>query len=238
MRAKDANGEEPLHYAACNMNAEATAAVVAALAAAGADVRAKDNGGHEPLHLAAFNQNADAAAAVVAALAAAGADVRAKDANGEEPLHSLVCNCNANTAAALVTALVAAGADVRAKNNKGGFEPLHGAAANPNAQAAAAVVAALVAAGADVNCSASDGSRPLHHASHLDTALLLVRLGASLSLRDNAGRTTLEAAAGGNTAAQAALRQASISERRCAGCGAGGERLKRCIRCRAVSYCG
>ena len=82
-----------------------------------------------------------------------------------------------------------------------------------------------------------DGRRPLHLAHRQGTALLLVRLGASLSLRDDAGRTALEVAAGGSAARHAALRQASISERRCAGCGAGGERLKRCIRCRAFSYC-
>ena len=98
-------------------------------------------------------------------------------------------------------------------------------------------MAALVAARADLNASASDGRRPLHHAAQLDTALLLVRLGASLSLRDNTGQAAIEAAAGGSTVALTALRQASISERRCASCGAGGERLKRCIRCRAVSYC-
>ena len=82
-----------------------------------------------------------------------------------------------------------------------------------------------------------DGRCPLHIVCHLDTALLLVRLGASLSLRDNNGRTALESAAGGSAAAEAALRQASISDRCCAGCGTGGERLKRCMRCRAVSYC-
>ena len=119
-----------------------------------------------------------------------------------------------------------------------GRQPLHVAVQNGSTNAAAAAVKALVAAGADLNSTSAGGSRPLHFAaSRLVPALLLVRLGASLSLRDNAGQTAIEAAAGGSATAQAALRQASISERRCAGCGAGGERLKRCIRCRAVSYC-
>ena len=52
------------------------------------------------------------------------------------------------------------------------------------------------------------------------------------------GKTTLNVAAGGSAAAEAALRKASISERRRAGCGAGGERLKRSTRCLAASYCG
>ena len=127
---------------------------------------------------------------------------------------------------------------MRAKDANG-EEPLHYAAFNQCAEAAAAAVQALFAAGADLNCSTLNGRRPLHFADvHLDTALLLVRLGASLMLRDHEGRTTLDVAANGDAAARAALRQASASERRCAGCGAGGERLKRCIRCRAVSYCG
>ena len=83
----------------------------------------------------------------------------------------------------------------------------------------------------------SDGRRPQHFARHLDMALLLVRLGASTILRDDAGLITIQTAAGGSASAQAALRQASISGRRCAGCGAGGERLKRCMSCRTVSYC-
>ena len=89
-----------------------------------------------------------------------------------------------------------------------------------------------------MNGATADGSRPLHSAAgRLVPALLLVRLGASLSLRDNAGRTALEAASGGNAAFEATLRWAAGNERHCAGCSAGGERLKRCMRCRAVSYC-
>ena len=97
---------------------------------------------------------------------------------------------------------------------------------------------ALVTAGAHLNGSTAEGRRPLHFAAgRLVPALLLVRLGASLSLRDNTGRTALEAAAGGSAAAKAALRRAAASERLCTGCGAGGERLKRCQRCHAASYC-
>ena len=148
--------------------------------------------------------------------------MRAKDNYGDEPLQHAALNENAGVASATVRVLVAAGADVRAKNNKG-QEPLHAAACNRKDTAAAAAVHALVDAGADLNASAADGRRPLHlTARRLPTALLLVRLGASLSLRDAAGWTTLVVAADGNAAAEAALRQASISDRRCAGCGAGG----------------
>ena len=207
---------------------------------AGADVNARESEpGFSPLHSAACsNRDAAAVTAAVQTLVAAGADVRARSTTGLEPLHLAVYNKNAAAASAAVKTLVEAGANVRAKNNIG-LEPLHGAAANPCTEAAAAAVQALMDAGADLNASAADGPRPLHcTAGRLPTALLLVRLGTSLSLRDNVGRTTLEVASGGNAAAEAALHQASISERRCACCGAGGERLKRCIRCRAVSYCG
>ena len=186
--------------------------------------------------MAVMKSDAEAMLTAVAALLRAGADVRGKTGAGAEPLHSAAFNPHAEASAAAVAVLAKAGADLSVKADDG-YGPLHTAAGNRNAEASAAAVTALAAAGADLNCSASDGRRPLHFARHLDTALLLVRLGASLILRDNAGRTALETAAGGSPAAHAALRQASISERRCAGCGAGGERLKRCIRCRAVSYC-
>ena len=235
VHARDSRGWSPLELAV-RTDAETVKAAVAALVEAGANVRAKTRFGEEPLHVAAQNPNAEAAAVGMKALVAAGADVRTNANHGAEPLHAAAQNPTAEAAAAAVAALVSAGADVRAKDNHG-FEPLSYAVCNTHAEAAAATVAALIEAGADLNCSAYDGSRPLHVAHHLDTALLLVRLGASLSLRDNAGRTTLEAAAGGSSSDMAALRQASISGRRCAGCGAGGERLKRCIRCRTVSYC-
>ena len=120
---------------------------------------------------------------------------------------------------------------MRAKDSAG-REPLHAAASNPNAEAAAAAVTALMAAGADLNGSAADGRRPLHLTNgNLQTALLLVRLGASLMLRNNSRKTAFQTAAAGSAAAEAALRQACSRERHCAGCGAGGEHLKRCSLC-------
>ena len=60
----------------------------------------------------------------------------------------------------------------------------------------------------DLNASATDNFSPLHCAAgRLPTALLLVRLGASLSLRDDTGRITMDAASGGDAAADAAYPQ-------------------------------
>ena len=86
-----------------------------------------------------------------------------------------------------------------------------------------------------MNGSSADGRRPLHYAA--GRLVPAVRLGASFYLRDNAGRTALEVAAGGNAAFEAALRRAAERERLCTNCGSGGERLMRCNRCRAASYC-
>ena len=172
--------------------------------------------------------------AIIQELVSAGSDVRARNNSGAEPLHMAAAfNKNAEAAAAAVHVLISSGADVNAADLTG-HQPLHAAAGNPRLHAAAAAVQILVTAGSDLNGCVADGSRPLHRtAGCLVPALLLVRLGASLWQRDIAGRTALEAA-GGSMIAEAALRRAAASERLCTGCGAGGERLKRC---HAASYC-
>ena len=214
------------------------AAICAALEP-GADVGARDRDGYTALHLvaASLNPNDDTLSAALEALLMAGADVQAKDNCGMEPLHTVAHSGSTEAAAAAIQALIAAGANVSAADNAG-RQPLHFAVQNGNANAATAAVLALVKAGADLNASAADGSRPLHCAAgRLIPAVMLVRLGASLSLRDGAGRTALEVAAGGNTAFEAALHRAAERERLCNYCGAGGEHLKRCKRCRAATYC-
>ena len=82
-----------------------------------------------------------------------------------------------------------------------------------------------------------EGRRPLHCAAgHPAVARLLVRLGASTTLKDGRGRTALEAAAGGDAELERAL-LAEASQRRCAGCGKQEPRLRRCGKCRAAQYC-
>ena len=52
VRAKDNNGSEPLHFATCNQDAEAAAATIAALVAAGAGCAGQGQGwdGATPCH--------------------------------------------------------------------------------------------------------------------------------------------------------------------------------------------
>ena len=77
--ARSANGRTPLHYAAQGEKA----ALVTALAGAGADVNARDErGGWTPLHLAAWFSKTPS---VVEALLAVGADPTAKDKVGKTP---------------------------------------------------------------------------------------------------------------------------------------------------------
>ena len=147
VNARNRRHHTSLHYAARD-NGEP--GVIAALAAAGAEVNAWATGSRQqypyterevtPLHEAARNGSA----AIVAALLDAGADVNAVAAGGRVPLHRAAAE-NANPA--VIAELVSRGAEVNARL-PGGRTPLHEAASgnrNP------AVLTALVEAGADVN---------------------------------------------------------------------------------------
>lgn len=68
-----------------------------------------------------------------------------------------------------------------------------------------------------------------------EVALLLVQSGTATLARDNRGQTPLDHAAAGGF--EAALLAEAAKTKRCAVCGAGGN-LKKCSRCKAVSYCG
>ena len=79
LKARDKDGETPLHRAAgFNENP----AVIEALLDAGADLKARDRLGVTPLHWAAgFNESL----AIITALLDAGADLKARDKDGETP---------------------------------------------------------------------------------------------------------------------------------------------------------
>ena len=81
VRARDQNGNTPLHFAAGqNENPD----IINALIQAGADIHARTKNGYVPLHGAAENnKNPD----IITALIQAGADINAKSKDGFTPLH-------------------------------------------------------------------------------------------------------------------------------------------------------
>jgi hypothetical protein len=98
----------------------------------------------------------------------------------------------------------------------------------------------LVAAGADLHAMDADGNRPLHLAAGpacLEAARLLIRLGASPSLKNQVGVSAIKSAAAGDAGALSLLRAEAVAQRRCAACSGTERRLQRCARCHAVVYC-
>ena len=90
----------------------ATASVVTACLAAGADIAARDDDDITPLHWAAWSSNGPA----VEALLASGANVAARNNNGRTPLDNAAwANENPAVDPAVVEVLVTAGADVSAR---------------------------------------------------------------------------------------------------------------------------
>ena len=180
-----------------------------------------------PLHIAAWCN----ASGVAEVLLAAGAAVDAADDDGHTPLHFAAGYGNGR----IVQHLLAAGAEKEAQTVYGNWTPLHYAAR----EGAVGPVGLLAGAGADLHAVASDGSRPLHLAAGpacLEAARLLLRLGASPSLKDSRGVSALKAAAAGSASAASALRAETAAQRRCAACGSEEGRLQRCARCQAAVY--
>ena len=152
------------------------------------------------VHDAAFNGDR---AALRRALAS-GVSPSAPDWNGDSPLHHL-CDrgrrggsTNVWGDVACVRVLLDAGADIHAQDRTGNQNtPLHIAADCGHAK----VVAALIKAGADVNRVDACNVTPLHRAcsrdssrddSRVEPALLLLRNGAAVNVRDDDGDTPLD----------------------------------------------
>lgn len=196
----DVNAHCLLDYAAQNASAEAAAAVVGALLAAGADANARDGFGTTPLAHAARSSDADAAAAVAGALVAAGAHVDSRDDFGHTLLHRCA-STGTRAGAAVASVLLAAGADAQAMVAGSCTTALHCAAKHGGAGSVEVLILALVAAGADVNASQHGASAPLHWArlnpdpaAAAEAARALLAAGADARACDGKGRLPLVAA--------------------------------------------
>ena len=106
--------ERAAHAAALSRAAETgSAAEIARLIEAGADVTMQDGDGVTPLHLAArFNPDPS----VVGVLLDAGAEVNSRSEDGATPLHEFVTN---SSAAETIELLLAMGADPNAVDDRG-----------------------------------------------------------------------------------------------------------------------
>ena len=162
--------------------------IISDLIEAGADPKEANRWGWTALHLA---RNDDCCSRLVAA----SVDIEARDWRGCTPIMIAV----GNERPSAVISLIALGADVNARSTDG-RSALHIAASwDLRAEAAnvEAMTAALLKAGAEVDTQNEDGETPLMLAAetgHLCAAKLLIKHGARLDIRNNAGLMAAEIA--------------------------------------------
>ena len=166
----------------------ATASVVRACLAAGADIAARDDGDITPLHWAAWSSND---ASVIEPLLAGGADLEARNDGGWTPLHNAA---GGNENPAVVEALLVAGAELAAIDSEGAAPIQRAVWANGNP----AVVRAFLRVGADLEMRFQGGRTLLHLAAQNNdnpgVIEALLAAGADVAARDGRGRTALHRA--------------------------------------------
>lgn len=168
------------------------AGAVNELLARGFDPNSPDEKGQTGLHLA-FREGASKVAAVLLMQPAIRVD--AVNADDETPI--MLAALRGNLAG--VQMLLARGASV----NRSGWSPLHYAATGPEVK----VVAALLEKGAQVDALSPNGTTALMMAARYgsdDSAELLLRQGASTSLRNQKGMNAADFASSAGRAALAA----------------------------------
>ncbi len=177
LETRDSFGRTPLHLAAVAGNVD----VMQWLLEQGCDVNSKDKLGETPLHKAASHGHERA----VNLLLRKGGDVAAVDAEGRTVVHFA-----AMKSAKLLNTLKYAGASLQNRDSRG-MTALHFAAAAGCDDA----VRYLVRNGIRKDTRTNNGDTPLHAAvvcAKYDTALLLKKLGADLTVKNNADCTAGE----------------------------------------------
>ena len=182
------------------------------LLSAGADVNTPVGPGYTPLYNAAYNGHGE----TVRLLAEAHADVNASTDDHFSPLY-IACQ---EGHVRCVDALIAHGAAVDSSRPDEGATALYIASQNGHAYC----VQSLLGGGVTIDKPMFDGSTPLMIAcyfAHARVVELLLRAGASLSLRDKRGHNALVWAQRGNDALVVALvqeeRAARVAARRLRG---------------------
>ncbi|MDH4226389.1 MAG: ankyrin repeat domain-containing protein [Deltaproteobacteria bacterium] len=179
--SEDNEGRRPVHYAVMINDEEK----LRAIARAGADMNARDFEGVSSLHMALLKGNMKIAAVLVSL----GANINVMNNLGDTPLHGAVTS----KAAEAVEFLISSGSSVNAKNNEG-RTPLH-AAVTSGEYKTVKLLASV--SGADVNAQDKTGITPLHLAALAgrdDMAFILIKRGASVSLKNNDGKSALDIA--------------------------------------------
>jgi ankyrin repeat protein len=161
IRARDNNGQTPLHLASLHGHAN----VVQLLLGRGADVDAKDNSHHTPLHLALVNRiETDAIKILCMSLLQSGATVNVRSLRGNTPLHFAITAGRYD----VVQLLLERGADVDLQSKYHGT-PLHLAVFYNYPT----FTQLLLESGANVHVRDKGGSTPYQLASRLGNTQIM-----------------------------------------------------------------
>ncbi|MDH4241145.1 MAG: ankyrin repeat domain-containing protein [Phycisphaerae bacterium] len=204
VNAKDNSGNTPLFYAStfgqdCKRNNKNDWDIARSLLSNGAEVNMKPGSGDTPLHSAALYAPEE----IVRLFLDNGADVNVKLSSsgwprkrnsGPAPLHNACMRADKDIE--IVELLIAAGADIHAKcysEQADGWTPLYFACLHENTKA----VELLLAKGAKINPISDLGNTPIHYATNVEIAQVLIDNGANIYFRNKEGCSPLHNAVKG-----------------------------------------
>jgi cytohesin len=204
VNAKDKGGNTPLYYASTfgqgsKRNNKNDWDIARLLASNGANVNMKPGSGDTPLHSAALYAPEE----IVGLFLDNGADVNVKLASsgwprksnsGPTPLHNACMRADKNTE--ILELLIAGGAELNAKcysDKADGWTPLYFACLHENTKA----VELLLAKGAKINPLSDLANTPIHYATNVEIAEVLIDNGANIYFRNKEGFSPLHNAVKG-----------------------------------------